>query len=152
MQYSIMANYFRIWTPIFRWYISGVLLCVDLELDIEEITYLKEIPSNMFKICYPFYSRFSSQHDCGHLCDHLTSMRIFILIMDKIFRWAPNITRQWLWAQIGFANHLAWIVYFLSYKRWVHRGKYPNNIHLSQPGLNDIEMMRYGPPFKVVTW
>lgn len=45
--------------------------------------YVKENPSNMFKICFPFYSRFSSQHDCGHLCDHLTSMRIFILIMDK---------------------------------------------------------------------
>ena len=58
------------------------------------------------------------------LHDHLRRIRIFTLIMNKIFIRVPKITRQrMLWTQFGFVNHLALIACFIFYEKWVQREK-----------------------------
>ena len=74
--------------------------------------------------------RFNSQHDWNYLYYPLTSTWIFTLITNKIFTWATKLRDKQLWTSFEFANHLALMTCFISYKKWVHGRKYPNNTHL----------------------
>lgn len=62
--------------------------------------------------------------------DRLVGTKIFTLEMNKIFMQASKILRPLVTGMIGFANYLAQIAHFISYKKWVHNDKYPNNTHL----------------------
>ena len=64
---------------------------------------------------YANHARFSGQHDWGDLYGHLMSTRIFTLIMNKKIVGAPNIMRQMVSGTMWISNHLALIVYFISY-------------------------------------
>jgi hypothetical protein len=61
---------------------------------------------------YAYHSRVNSQRDWGDLCDHLMSTRFFTVIMKMIFMCAWINMRQ-------MANHLALIVWFISYKKQI---------------------------------
>ena len=43
---------------------------------------------------YAKHSRLNSEHDWRDIYDHLMSLRMFTLTLNKIFIWAPNIMRQ----------------------------------------------------------
>ena len=55
---------------------------------------------------YVDHSRLNIQHNYGHLHDHLMSMKIFSLILNKMFIWAPKIMVKWLRPMCRFAKHL----------------------------------------------
>ena len=55
---------------------------------------------------YVDHSRLNIQHNYGHLHDHLMSMKIFSLILNKMFIWAPKIMVKWLRPLCRFAKHL----------------------------------------------
>ena len=78
-----------------------------------------------YMLKYANHSRLNSWHDWGDLCDHLTSRRIFTLILNKIF----HKKGKWLWEWFGFANHLSLNVCIISCKKWVQRERYPNKTH-----------------------
>ena len=88
-------------TPIFEWYV-GVAPRTNFEK-----TCLKESElhaQNMIIILG------SIVNIMGDLYDHLMSMRIFTLMMNKIFIGAPKVMRKkWLQPRLEFANHLALI-------------------------------------------
>ena len=65
------------------------------------------------------HSRLNGQNDWGYLYDHLMSMRLFTLLMDKIFIWAFNNYRA---KGYGHKSDLLIIpqlcTCFISYKKW----------------------------------
>ena len=75
---------------------------------------------------YAIHSNLNSQHNREELYDHLMSTRIFILIILRYSYELQKQRRKWVHARIGFANHLARIVWFISYKKWVQRGECPS--------------------------
>ena len=72
---------------------------------------------------YDNHSRFNSRHDQGDMYHHLTSKRIFTLIMNKIVIGALELMRQMLWGRFGYVNHLAYIACFVFSKKWEQREK-----------------------------
>ena len=81
------SNITTIWTPVFEWY---VVRCGSKNGH-QRLVFKRD-----WATCskYLNYSRLSSQHVWGNQYGHLMSMRIFTLIMNKIFIWAPKILRQ----------------------------------------------------------
>ena len=68
----------------------------------------------------------------GALYDHLMNTKIIIVIMNKIFVWAPKTWGKWLKPWFGFGNHLVLITNdqgepAVSYKwtGWVWGKKHP---------------------------
>jgi hypothetical protein len=53
----------------------------------------------------------------GKLCDHLMSLRIFTLTMNKIFMRVSKLTGKWLRTQSGINNHLMLIACFATYSK-----------------------------------
>ena len=95
------------WTPIFEW-------SVDRHGSRNEhpktITCWNEIGLRAQK--YANHIRFSDQHEHGNLDDHLTSMRIFILATNSIFRELQKLWGKRQRARFGFSISLALITYF----------------------------------------
>jgi hypothetical protein len=54
--------------------------------------------------------RLNNQHNWEDLYDHLVSIRIFTLTMNKIFIWAPKIDvgKHGQWKQVDLAKKTAW--------------------------------------------
>ena len=86
------------WTPIFEWYVVGVGAKNGYRKD----KCLKEIG-----LCTQNYSRFNNQHEWKNLYDHLMNIRIFTLIMNKIFIWAPRSMNKW--PKLFYLNPLTFV-------------------------------------------
>ena len=96
---------FLIRTPIFESYVVcwGSKNGYQKDMNLRELDYLlKE---------FDIHSSLNSQHHWDDLYDHSKGMRIFTMLMDKIFIGAPRIWGKWL---LGSANHLVLIAYFIS--------------------------------------
>ena len=95
----IVVNYMTSKVMCFIWllildrylYLSGMSFGVAPKMNTKMACIQKR--SDCFLI-YDNHIRFDSQHNWGNLYDHLMSMRVFILIMIKIFIWAPKIMRK----------------------------------------------------------
>ena len=71
-------------------YLDGMWLGLDLRINTKKTRVNKE-----WTTCSnATHCRLKSQHGQGNMYDHLTCTRIFTLIMDDLFIWAPNNTRQ----------------------------------------------------------
>ena len=88
-------------------------------------------PFDMGQLQNPWCNQpLNNQHDWGNLYDHLMSQKTLTLMMNKILIHTPKIVRQITTAWFELANHLAVIVCFISYEKWVQRDKYLNNTHV----------------------
>ena len=119
------------WTPIFEWY---VVQCGSKNNGIRHGFQLKDFsPRKDWIACseYDNHFRFNNQHNWG---DHLNRwMRIFTLMMDKMFIRAPKIMMwKWLKPQFGIANHLILIVCCHPWRSELGKGKYSRPIYLTQ--------------------
>ena len=70
----------------------------------------------------------NNQHNWGDLYDCSLRKRIFTLIMNDMHMSSEKYEKNWLWVRCRFANHLALIVCFISYK-WVQSEKCLNKAH-----------------------
>ena len=66
----------------------------------------------------------------GTYMTHLMSTRIFTLILNRRFIQTLKILRKMSTGTKVFANHLALIVFSISYEKWAQREKYLNNTRL----------------------
>jgi hypothetical protein len=89
--------------------------------------YQKEMCSKEFGVNwtmfskYDNYSRLNSRYNLGG--PDLMSMRIFTLIINKIFIRAPKIMRNVVMALFIFAKHLVLIACFMYQEKWASREK-----------------------------
>ena len=82
------SNTAIIWTPVFEWHV--------VRCEFGGGTPFKHVFKRGLTTCSKnvLCTMLDSQHDCGDLYDHLMSTRIFTLIMNKLFIWAPKMMRQ----------------------------------------------------------
>ena len=64
---------------------------------------------------YANHSRLNNQQDWENVVDHSMCTRIFNLIMDKLFLWAPIIVKQMTTETIWFclSSHTNWVFHIL---------------------------------------
>ena len=75
---------------------------------------------------YANHCKLNPQHDCGDLYDPLDEH----MMLNKRFIQTPKVLRKMSTGMKVFANHIALIACFISYKKWAQRGKYLNNTRL----------------------
>ena len=83
----------------------------------QEAMWLKEI--GLWAPKFDSHCRVTSQHNWE---TYITSMRIFTLIMNKIFmNMSSKIMRKVAWVRYGYAHHLVLIACFTFYKTWARQ-------------------------------
>jgi hypothetical protein len=59
----------------------------------------------------------------GYMYDHVTIMRIFTIIMNKVFICASKTLGKWLQPRFRFAHRLVLIACFISNEKWANQSK-----------------------------
>lgn len=86
------------------------------------ITQTHQTTCSNYANCY----RSNNQHDRRDLHDHLNEHKNLHFDIEKYLYNIWNWWGKWSMSIIRFANHLALVEWFISYKKWVQRFKIKN--------------------------